>query len=130
MLDRGQHPQGVVPVAVEGEHRVDEMLDRPGPGQVAVLGHVTHQEERDAARLRQARQALHAGAHLGQAARRLGQLGVGHRLQRVDHHEGRPVAIHRRLDRLDVGSLECEEVRWHRAHPCRPTADLGERLLG
>ena len=130
VLDRGQDPQRVVAVPVEGEHRVDEVLHGAGAGQVAVLGHVPHQEQRDAARLRHAGEALHAGAHLGQAARRLGQLGIGDGLQRVDHHEGRAVALDGRLDRLDVGALEGEEVVRHRAHARRPPAHLGQRLLG
>ena len=125
VLDRGQHPQGVVAVAVEGEHRVDEVLDRPGPGGVAVLGHVADHEERHAARLGQAGQALDAGAHLGQAARPAGPVGVGDRLERVDHEERGVVALDGRLDRLDVGPLEREQVTGHQAEARRPPAHLG-----
>ena len=106
----------MVTVAVEGEDRVDQVLDGPGPGQVAVLGHVAHQEQRGAARLGHAGQTLDAGAHLSQAARRLAQLGFGDGLERVDHHERRVMARHGGLDRLDVGSLERQEVPRHQAH--------------
>ena len=98
VLDRGQHAEGVMAVAVEGQHRVDEMLDRPGPGEISVLRHVPHQEQRDATGLCHAGQALDAGAHLGQAARRLGELGIGDRLERVDHEERRVVTLDGRLD--------------------------------
>ena len=100
-------------VAVEGEHGVDQVLDGPRPGQVAVLGDVAHQEERDAARLGHAGQALDAGAHLGQAAGGLAQLGVRDGLQRVDHHQGGAVPLDGRLDRLDVGPLNGQEVPGH-----------------
>ena len=65
--------------------------------------------------LGQAGQALDAGAHLRQAAGRLGQRGVGDGLERVDDDEGGRCALDRRLDRLDVGALEREEVAGHRA---------------
>ena len=117
VLDRGQDAQRVVAVPVEGEHGVDQVLDRPGPGQIAVLGHVADQEQRDAARLRHAGQALDAGAHLGQASGRLGQLGVGDRLQRVDDQQRRAVALDRRLDRLDVGPSSAS--RWRGTRPMR-----------
>ena len=116
VLDRGQDAQGVVTVAVEGQHGVDEVLDGPGPGQVAVLGHVPDQEERDAARLGHAGQPFDAGAHLGQAPRRLAQIRVGDRLERVDDDESGVVPPDRRLDRLDVGALEREQVTWHQTH--------------
>ncbi len=45
------------------------------------------------------------------------KLGVGDGLERVDHHEGRVMARHGGLDRLDVGSLERQEVRRHQADP-------------
>ena len=126
MLDRGEDPQGVMAVPVEGEHRVDEMLDRAGPGEVSVLRHVSHQEQRHAAGLCHAGQALDAGAHLGQAARRLGQLGVRDRLERVDHEQRRVVALDGRLDLLDVGPLQREEVTGHQTEARRAPPHLGE----
>ena len=39
---------GVVAVALDDQHRVDQVLERPGPGQVAVLGDVADQDERRA----------------------------------------------------------------------------------
>ncbi len=126
MLHRVEHTERVVAVAVEGEHGVDQMLDRPRPREVPVLGHVPDEKDRDTTRLGQARQALDARPHLGQAACRLGQLGVRDGLQRVDHDEGGPRPPDRIFDRVDVGALEREQVRWHRAEARRPPADLGQ----
>ena len=130
VLDRRQHPQGMVAVTVEGEHGVDQVLHGPGPGQVAVLGHVADQEERHTGRLGHAGQALDAGAHLGQAAGGLAQLGVRDGLQRVDHHQCGAVPLDGRLDRLDVGPLNGQEVPGHQADARRPAPHLGQRLLG
>ena len=48
VLDGGEHAHGMVTITVEGEHGVDQVLDRPGSGQVAVLGHMAHQHDRHA----------------------------------------------------------------------------------
>ena len=60
----------------------------------------------------------------------LGQLGVGDGLERVDDHERRVVPLDGRLDLLDVGPLEREEVAGHQADARRPPTHLRERLLG
>ena len=126
VLDRRQHAQGVVAVAVEGQHGVDQMLHGAGTGQVAVLGHVPDQEERGARRLGHARQALDARAHLGQAAGGLAQLGIRDGLQRVDDHEGGTVTLDGGLDRLDVGPLNGQEVPRHVPDARRPAPYLGQ----
>ena len=99
-----------MPVPVEGEHGVDQVLDRTWPGQVAVLGHVPDQEKGDPAGLGHASQALDAGAHLGQAAGRLGERRVRDGLERVHHDQGGPVPGHRLLDRPDVMALQSQEL--------------------
>ena len=45
VLDGPQQPEGVVAVALEGEHGVDDVLEHPGPGQVAVLGDVADEDD-------------------------------------------------------------------------------------
>ncbi len=130
VLDRRQHAQGVVTVAVEGEHRVDQMLDGARPGQIAVLGHVADQEQRGPGRLGHAGQALDAGAHLGQAAGGLAQLGVRDGLQRVDHDQRGAMPLHGGLDGLDVGSLDGQEVPGHQADARGPPPNLRQGLLG
>ena len=44
VLGRAQQPQRAVPVALQHEHHVHEVLQRAGPGEAAVLGHVTHED--------------------------------------------------------------------------------------
>ena len=83
-----------------------------------------------AGRLGHAGQALDAGAHLGQAAGGLAQLGIRDGLQRVDHHQGGTVPLDGRLDRLDVGALNGQQVPGHQADARRPAPHLGQRLLG
>ena len=41
VLQRAQHAQRVVPIAFEGEHGVDDVLERARPGERTVLGDVT-----------------------------------------------------------------------------------------
>ena len=48
VLHRPQQAQGVVAVALEGQHGVDHVLEHPGPGQRAVLGDVADEHDGDA----------------------------------------------------------------------------------
>jgi hypothetical protein len=96
VLDGPQHAQRVVPLAVEGQHRVDQVLEHPGPGQAALLGHVPHQDHADAPGLGLADQALGTAPHLPDRPGRRRDVGVVHRLDGVDHdHVG--------CQRVDVG---------------------------
>ena len=52
VLDRAQDAVGVVAVALELQHAVDEVLEHPRPGDGAVLRHVADQDRRDARLLR------------------------------------------------------------------------------
>ena len=49
VLDGPQQAQGVVAVALEGEHGVDHVLEHPGPGEPAVLGDVADEHHGAAA---------------------------------------------------------------------------------
>ena len=110
-----EDPQGVVAVAVERENGVDHMLHRSWAGQVAVLGHVTDQQDRDSGRLGQSGHALDPGSDLGHAAGRLGQGGVGHGLHRVDDDQGWVVLLDGGFDCAEVGTLEGQQLGRHRA---------------
>ena len=115
VLDRREDPQGVMAVAVEGEHGVDEMLDRPGSGQVAVLGDVADQDHGHPGGLGQPGQPVDARPDLGQASGGPGQRVVGDGLDRVDHDQGRMVAHDGRLDGDHVVPGQGQEVS--RARP-------------
>ena len=56
VLDRPQDPVGVVPVALELEHAVDEMLEHARPCDRAVLRHVPDEDRRNALLLGHAKQ--------------------------------------------------------------------------
>ena len=49
VLDRADQPQRRVPVALEVQHHVDEVLEQPRAGDRAVLGDVADEDGRDAA---------------------------------------------------------------------------------
>ena len=51
MLGRPQQPQGVVAIALELQHGVDDVLEHARPGEAAVLGDVADQHDRDVALL-------------------------------------------------------------------------------
>ena len=70
MLDRAEQPERVVAVALEGQHRVDEVLEQAGPGQRPVLRDVTHEHRGDATRLGLLHEPVGRLAHLSDAARR------------------------------------------------------------
>ena len=78
VLRSRQQPECVVAVAVERQHGVDEVLERPRSGEPAVLGDVPDEQRRDAERLRVAHEPAGTLAHL---ARRAG-LGAARRRQR------------------------------------------------
>ena len=130
VLHRPQQAQRVVPLALEGEHRVDQVLEHPGAGEPAVLRDVAHQHDADVAALGLGHQAVGAPPHLAHRARRRGEVGVVHRLDRVDDHD-------RRRQVVDVGHDVRERRLGHepqrgRGHPhaLGPQRHLAGRLLG
>jgi hypothetical protein len=64
VLGRAQQPQAGIPVAFERQHHVDQMLERLGPGERAVLGHVADEHHRHATLLGELLQLRGRGAHL------------------------------------------------------------------
>ena len=89
MLHGPQQPERVVAVALEGEHRVDHVLEHPRTGQAALLGHVADEQDGDAAPLGLLHEAVGALTDLRDRARRRAQLRVDHRLDGVDDDRGR-----------------------------------------
>ena len=97
---------GVVAVALELQHAVDEVLEHPRPGDRAVLRHVADEERGDAVLLRDAQQAARRLAHLRDRAGRRADLLRPERLHRVDHADGRPLALERLADDVELGLRE------------------------
>ena len=96
VLERVEEPEPVVPVAVERQHGVDDVLERARPGEGAVLGDVADEHRRDRVFLREPDQPVRALAHLRERTRDAREVGIGERLDRVDGDDVGP-------DRLDVG---------------------------
>ena len=65
----------VVTIAVEREHRVDDVLEHARPGEAAVLGDVADEQGGDVALLGQAHEPVRALAHLGHRSRLPGRSG-------------------------------------------------------
>jgi hypothetical protein len=85
-----------VRVALEIEHRVDDVFEHARPGQGALLGHVADQDHRDAGLFGQAGELRSAFADLRDRSRRRAELLRPQRLDRIDHR-------HLRLRRLQRG---------------------------
>ena len=75
VLYRPQHTEMMAPLAFEIEHGIDQMLDRLGPGDLAILGDMAHQYQRRAGGFGEAHQIEAGGADLGD--------GAGRRIQRA-----------------------------------------------
>ena len=95
VLDRAQHAQPGVALALELQHDVDDVLERARPGDRAVLGDVADEQGRQVALLGDPHQRAGDRADLGDAAGDAVDLGAGDRLHRVDDQQVG-------LDRLDV----------------------------
>ena len=109
----------VMAVAVERQHGVDQVLDGPGSGQIAVLGHVADQDNGYPGGLGQSGQPVDTGSDLGQAPGRLGQGGIGDGLDRVHHGQGGTTAIDGGGDGGHVVTLDGQQLDRHRPHDRR-----------
>ena len=84
VLRRAEQPQRRVPLALEVDDRVDEVLERLGPGDRAVLRHVADQHDRDPVALREVHQPQRRLADLADAPAAPVELVDGRGLDRVD----------------------------------------------
>ena len=130
VLGAADQAQGVVLVALEVEDHVDQVLEGLGAGDGAVLGDLADQEGGDGALLGQPHQLGGDLADLADPAGGAGQLGVGHGLDRVDHHHGRPDLLDQGADGPQVGLGGQQQPRVQGPQPLGPEADLLARLLG
>src|ERR1039458_3359409 len=84
ILEAAQEPVFPMAVALQEEDHVDHVLQRPGTGDGALLGDVSHQEDGYAALLCALHQPGHRRPNLGGAAGVPGDVRVVERLHRVD----------------------------------------------
>ena len=89
VLDGAHQAEAGMGVALEIQHRVDDVFEHAGTGQRALFRHVTHQDDGHARLLGRARQLRRAFAHLRHGTgRRAERVGI-HGLDRIDHHHFR-----------------------------------------
>ena len=89
VLGRPDHPEAGVPVTLEGQHHIDQMLQQPRTGDGPVLGDVPDDDHRHVAPLGHPDQGGRHLADLGDSTRRAVGLGRADGLHRVDHQQRR-----------------------------------------
>ena len=87
MLHGTEQTQRMMPVAIKGQHGVDEVFQHPGPGQPTVFGDVPNQNRSDAPSLCFAHQHMRALSHLPYASWCRRQRRIVHGLNRINHHD-------------------------------------------
>jgi len=117
-------------LALEGEHRVDHVLDHARAGDLPVLGDVPDQDQRRARALGEADQRRGGAAHLRhRAGRGFDRVGP-HGLDRVDDHQARCVAVGEGGDNvLDRGLGGELDLRIRKLEPLGAQPHLRHRLL-
>ena len=130
VLHRAQDAVVVAAFALKVKHRVDHVLDDARAGDLAFLGDMADQHDRSPRGFRIADHRLGGGAHLGDGAgRRIGHVRP-QRLNRIEDHQVRPLAISDcRQDVLDIGLGGELDRRVGNAEPLRAQPDLGDRLF-
>ena len=114
----------VMTLPFEVEDGVDDVLERLGAGEVAVLGHVPDEERRNVLPLRGKEQLRCRLADLADAAWRRLELQREHRLDRVDDDERRIEPPDLFEDPLEAGLREDVERRALHAEPLTSRLDL------
>jgi hypothetical protein len=130
VLDRAQDAELVRAFALEGEHRIDHVLDHARTGDLAVLGDMADQDHGRARALGEADQRLRARAHLRhRAGRGLDRVGP-HGLDGVDDDEAWRFALgQRRHDILDRGLGRQLDLGAGKPEPLGAQPHLRHRLL-
>ena len=117
-------------LAFEAQHAIDHMFEHAGAGDIAVLGDMTDQEQRGAARLGEADQLLRAGPNLTDRARRAFDQIRMHGLDRIDDEQrGRFALAQSRQDVAHRGGRGELHRRLAKPQPPRAQAHLIRRFL-
>jgi hypothetical protein len=109
-----------VPVALEVQHHVHQVLQHPGAGDRSVLGDVADQHAGDAALLGGGRQCRRDRPHLGDPAGRSLHPSIRDGLHRVHDQQPGLHLLDVRHDRGQLGLRRQVEIRMHRAQPLGP----------
>jgi hypothetical protein len=89
MLRRPQQPERVMALTVETQHGVDDVFEHARPGQPALLGDVTDEDDRKVPLLRFLHEPVGALADLDDGARPRTERGLVHGLDGVDDQDAR-----------------------------------------
>ena len=119
----------VMPLALEIEHRIDDVLEHLRAGEAAVLGDVADEKRRHVLSLGGKEQLRGRLAHLPDAAGRRLQLQREHCLDRVDDDERRLEPRDLLEDPLETGLGKQVQRRAPDAEPLAARLDLMLRLL-
>ena len=119
----------MVVIAFERQDRVDDVLEHPRAGEGAVFRHVTDEHDRETALLRFSYESMRALTHLHHGAGRRAEVGIMHRLDRVDDHDIGTHGVEVADDMREVGLGRQPQARRERVEPLRPEADLLARLF-
>ena len=111
--------------ALEIEHGVDHMLDHAGAGDLAFLGDVADQNDRDADPLGKAGEFMCRSADLGDRTGGAVDIVGPHGLDRIDDGERRALGLERGEDVAQVGFGGELNRRVGEAKALRPHAHLG-----
>ena len=112
-------------VALDADDRVDQMLERPRTGELAVLRDVTDDEQRDAGLLGDRAQPFGHVANLRHRAGDARERVVAHRRDRIDHAQCRSSLAHQLLGDVDVRRGRDLELRSARRQDDGPAGRLG-----
>ncbi len=115
--------------ALEREHHIDEVLEELGAGDVALLGDVADEDDRDRSGLGQ---VLEAGGDLANLAHRTGdgvEIVAGLGLNRVDDDELGGALLELGHHRVARGLGQQQELGLETADAARPQRDLFRGLL-
>jgi hypothetical protein len=102
VLDGAHQAKGRMRFAFEVQHRVHHVLEHARARERALFRDVAHQHHGRAAGLGKAREVGRAFAHLRHRAGGGGELVGVHRLDRVDHRDGRARGVERGNDLLEL----------------------------
>jgi hypothetical protein len=119
----------VMPLALERQDGIDDVLEHLRSGEAAVLGDVADEDGGNVLALRGEQELCRRFAHLADAAGRRLELHREHGLHRVDDHERRPQPGDLLEDALDAGLRQQVERRNADAEPVAAALDLMLRLL-
>ncbi len=129
VLHPSEDPGRVPRISLEGEHGVDEVLERSRAGNRPVLRHVAHQEHRHFEGLRQRQDPRGRLAHLGDRPRRRTKFRDVKRLDRVDHGHARADLAQRPKHCFHLRGSKHEDRLAPQSEPLGAHARLLGRLL-